>query len=69
MLFGFHLLASEDPLNDTLLIDDKGGANSSHGLLAVHILLTPGAHRLQQFMVDVGNQGEGQLVFVLELHV
>ena len=69
MLLGLHLLTSEDLLDDALLINNKGSANGAHGLLAIHILLTPGAHRLQELVVDVSNQGERQLMLLLELHM
>ena len=69
MLFGFDLLAGEDLFDNALFVDDEGGADGAHGLLAIHGLLAPGAHGLEQRVVDIGYQGEGQLVFFLELNV
>ena len=59
MLFGFHLLAGKDLFNDAFFVDDEGGADGAHSFLAVHRLLTPGAHRLHQLLIHIGNQGEG----------
>ena len=61
MLFRLHLLASEDLLDDALFVDDKGGADGSHCLLAIHHFLTPGTHHLHQRLVYISNQGKGQL--------
>ena len=67
MFLCLHLLASEDLLDDSFLVDDEGGANGSHRLLAIHILLAPCAHCLKQGVVDIGNQRKWQLMLLLEL--
>lgn len=69
VFLGLHLLASEDVLDDALLVDDESGANRAHRLLAIHVFLAPCAHRLQQRVVNIGNQGERQFVLLLELLV
>ena len=69
MLFGLDLLASEDLFDDALFVDDEGGTDGAHGLFAIHGLLTPGAHGLEQGVVDISYQGEGQFVLFLELNV
>lgn len=66
MFFGFNLLSSHDLFNDALFVDDEGGADGAHDLLAVHGLLSPGSHGLQQGVVYIGNQGKGQLIFLFE---
>ena len=43
---GVYLLASKNLLNDALLVDNEGCADSAHGLLAIHRLLAPGTHDL-----------------------
>ena len=69
MLFGLDLLAGEDLFDDALLVDDEGGTDGAHGLLAIHGLLAPGAHGLEQGVVDISYQGEGQFVLFLELNM
>ena len=69
MLFGLHLLASEYLLDDTLLIDNKRGADSAHGLLAIHRFLAPGSHGLKQLVIDICNQWERQFILILKLHM
>ena len=44
VLFGFHLLAGKDLFDDTLFVDDKGGADGTHGLFAIHVLFAPCTH-------------------------
>ncbi len=66
MLLGLHLLACKDLFDDALFVDDKGCSDSSHGLFAIHRLLSPSTHRLQEFMIDVSNQrGNGNSYFSL----
>ena len=60
MLLGLHLLASKDVFDDALLVDDEGSADGAHRLLAVHILLSPSTHRLQERMIHIGNQRKRQ---------
>ena len=49
--------------NDTLLVDDVGGADGAHGLAAVHLLHAPGLIGFEDGAVGVGNEVEGQIVF------
>ena len=60
MFFGLHLFASQDVLNDTLLVDDEGGADGAHRLPSIHVFLTPCTHRFHQRLIYIGNQREGQ---------
>ena len=46
VFLGLHLLAGENLFDDALLINNKGGADSTHRLLTIHRLLTPGTHGL-----------------------
>ena len=69
VFLGLHLLTSKYLLDDALLINNKGGADGALGLLAVHHLLTPSTHRLQQRLVNVSNQRERQLMLLLKLDV
>ena len=69
MFFGLHLFACKYLLYDALLINNKGGADGAFGLLAVHHLLAPSTHCLQQRLVHVSNQRERQFVLLLEFHV
>lgn len=46
MFFCLHLFAGEDLFDNTLLINNKSGADGTHRLLAVHVLLTLGTHCL-----------------------
>ena len=65
MLFRLHL--REDPGDLALGVDDEGGAQHAHVLLAVHRLLAPGAVLLGDRVVGVGEQGEAEVVFAGEL--
>ena len=66
MFLGLHLLAGKYLFNDALLINNKGGADGTFGFFAVHHLLAPGTHRLQQRLVDISNQRERQFMLLLE---
>ena len=50
-------------------VDDKGGADDAHVGPAVHLFLTPGTILLGNFVLGVAQEGEGEVVFALELVV
>src|SRR5262249_40362728 len=52
-----------------LLVDEEGRALDPHVLAAIHALLDPGAIGLADLALGIGGEGEGQLVFLLELIV
>ena len=60
-----HLV--EDARELALLVDDEGGADDAHELLAVERLLAPHAPRLGDRVVLVGEQREAEPVLVVEL--
>ena len=47
-------------------VDDEGAPGDSHRLLAVHVLLPPGAVFLGDLVIDVGQERERQFVFQAE---
>ncbi len=49
--------------NNTLFINDIGGAERAFGYLAVHFLLAPSFVGFQDGQVGVGNEVERQVVF------
>ncbi len=60
MVLGIHLA---DGVNDnTLFINNVGGAEGAFGHFAVHLLLAPGFVGLEYGEVGVGDEVEGQLV-------
>ena len=67
MFLGVDLLASKDLLDDAVLVDDERRADGAHRLLSVHRLLAPSAHFFQEFLVNIGYQGERQSMLLLEL--
>src|SRR5450755_5044292 len=62
--FGFHFF--EDVLDFAVGADDKGGPGYAPDFLAVHILFLHHAEGFGDFLVGVGEQGEGECEFVLE---
>ena len=66
MRLGLYLLGQVYLLDDAILVDYEGGAEGTHVLAPIHALLAPYAHGLYQFLVGIGNQGEGELVLVDE---
>ena len=64
MRLGLDFFRGEDLLYHSFFINDKGGAESSHILAAIHALLSPYAHLIDQQLVRIGNQRERQLMFL-----
>jgi len=62
---GLHIL--EDLRYAAVRIDHEGRAQDSHVFPAEHGLLTPDAIPLGDGMIRVGNEREGEVVFLLEL--
>src|SRR6185369_202782 len=56
-----------DVADDALLVDQEGRALDAHVFAPIHALLDPGAIGLGDLAFLVGGEGEGQLVFLLEL--
>src|SRR6185369_40246 len=50
-------------------VDQEGRALDAHGLLAVHVLLAPGAIGFGDLVIGVGEEGEVEGVLVAELAV
>lgn len=69
VVFGLYFLRGDDTLNHSFLIDDEGGAESTHIFTSVHALFTPYAELLHQLFVCVCNQGKGQVVLFDEFLV
>ena len=67
MVLGIHFANSID--NNTLFINDVGGAQRAFGHLAVHLLLTPSLVGFQDSQVGVGDEMERQVVFGNEVLV
>ena len=57
----------EDVLDSAVGADDKRRALDPHHLLAIHVLFLQDAECLRDFLVSVGEQGEGNLELVLKL--
>ena len=64
---GFYLVEGLD--DDSVLIDQIGCTEHSHGNLAVVLFLFPDIIGLDHFFFRIGQEGEGQPVFFLELLV
>ena len=60
MVFGLDFLRTDDALYDTFFVDDESCAEGTHVLAAIHALLAPDAELLDQLLVRVGNQVEGE---------
>ena len=64
MVLGVHF--ADGINNHTLLVDDIRCAQCALGLAAVHLLHAPGLISLENCEVGVGNEGERQLILLLE---
>src|SRR4029077_5690427 len=67
MALGLHVL--EHPRDPTLAVNEKGGPENALVLLPVHGLLSPGPVRFRDQVIRIGQQGEWELVLLLELLV
>ena len=52
-----------------ILINDEGRTKGAHIRATIHALFAPYAHGLYELLVGVGNEGEGEFVFVDKLLV
>ena len=64
MSLGLHFL--KDVFDFSVRPDQEGGAGDPHDLLAVHVFLFHYTVSVAYFLVDVGQECVGQLVFFLE---
>ena len=62
VVFGLDLLGGDDALDGAVGRDDEGGAEGPHVLAAIHGFLAPYAKLLDQPVVCVGDEGEGELL-------
>ena len=69
VLLHLDLLRTVDLGHDALLVDDECCADGTHVGAARHFLFLPYAKSLNELVVGVGNEGEGQLELLLELLV
>ena len=69
MGLGLDGFARDDVLDDAFFVDDEGSADGAEVFAAVHRLLGPYAHLLDQRVLGIGDEGEGQVVLGLELLV
>ena len=69
VVFSLYFLRGDDALNHSFLIDDEGGAESTHIFTSVHALFTPYTELFYQFLVCVCNKGKGQVVLFDEFLV
>ena len=65
MVLGVHLPDGID--DDTVFVDDVGGAQRAFSHLAVHLLLAPSLVSLQDGKACVGDEVEWQFVFCDEI--
>jgi len=61
---GFHVV--EDVRDFPVRADHKGCAGNPLHFLAIHVLLFDSVECFADFLVDVGKQGERQIVLVLK---
>jgi len=67
MIFRFHLL--DDLLDLAFLINYESGSDGTHVLLAHEFFKCPGAIGIMHGFVNVGNEGEREVVFFDEFLV
>lgn len=69
MILRLNLLWTNDTFDDSVFVDDKRGAESTHVSATVHFLLTIDAEGVDEFQVGVGNEREGKFVLLDKLLV
>ena len=69
MVFCLDLLWSDDALDNAFGANDESGAECAHIFASVHRFFAPYAEEFHQFVVCVGNQREGEGVFLNEFFV
>ena len=67
MTFGLHSL--EDVLNLALWANHEGSSGYAPDLLSIHVLFFHYAEGLGHFLIGIGQQGEGQILFFLEFSI
>lgn len=60
MVLGLHFLRADDALYNTLFVDDEGSTEGTHVLAPIQAFLTPHTKLIDQLLVCVGNQREGE---------
>ena len=66
-VLGIYLL--DDPLEEAVLIENEGAAERPQRGLSVHLLLAPGAERLEHIGSRISQKPEGESVFGPEARV
>ena len=69
MILRLNLLWTNDTFDDSVFVDDKRGAESTHVSAPVHLLLTIDAEGVDEFQVGVSNEREGKFVLLDKLLV
>ena len=69
MILCLNLLWTNDTFDNSVFVDDKRGAESTHVSATVHFLLTIDAEGVDKFQVGIGNEREGKFVLLDKLLV
>ena len=69
MFFGFHFFRGDNPFYNSFFVDQEGRTEGSHISTAIQFLFSPYTKFFYQFLVGIGYQCEGKIVFFNEFLV